>query len=85
MRKNSEYEISVNLESGKGDVPVSSLIKSLKRQISHIQINEPKLTPKNSFSSEPSIDEPGDIVSSIIDTTDSAILNTNGELIRKSK
>lgn len=75
----------MSLESGKGDVPVSSLIKSLKRQVSHIQINEPKLTPKNSISSEPSIDEPDNVASGLIDTTDSAILNSNGELIRKSK
>lgn len=72
----------MNLESQKGNVPVSTLIKSLKKQVSHIQIDEPRLTPKNSLSSEPSVEDGSD--SALIDTTDSAIFNLNGELVRKS-
>ena len=84
MRTNSEYEIFVDLESQKGDVPVPSLIKSLKRQISHIEINEPLLSAKKSISSESSIEESPCENGDVIDTTDSAILNSNGELVRKS-
>ena len=40
MRTNSEYEIFVNLENENGDqVSAPTLIKSLKRQISYIQID----------------------------------------------
>lgn len=39
MRTNSEYEIFVDLENENGEVSVPSLVKSLKRQISHIQID----------------------------------------------
>lgn len=84
MRTNSEYEIFVNLESQKGDVPVPSLVKALKRQISHIEINEPILSSKSSISSEPSIEESPCENGGLIDTTDSAVFNSNGELVRKS-
>jgi len=38
LRKNSEFEIFVDLESEKGNVYMPDLVKSLKRQISYIKI-----------------------------------------------
>jgi hypothetical protein len=39
LRKNSEFEIFVDLESEKGNVYMPDLVKSLKRQISYIKID----------------------------------------------
>lgn len=39
MRTNSEYEIFVNLENENGEVSAPALVRSLKRQISYIQID----------------------------------------------
>lgn len=39
MRTNSEYEIFVNLENETGEVSAPELVRSLKRQISYIQID----------------------------------------------
>lgn len=39
MRTNSEYEIFVNLENETGRVSAPELVRSLKRQISYIQID----------------------------------------------
>ncbi len=39
LRKNSEFEIFVDLESEKGNVHMPGLVKSLKRQISYIKIH----------------------------------------------
>lgn len=92
MRTNSEYEIFVNLESEKGDVPVPSLVKSLKRQISHIKIGDSLNSSsksdndsrRSSTSEDKNVSDVNNDSDAIIDTSNSSIINADGVLVRKS-
>jgi hypothetical protein len=74
----------VNLVSQNGDIQVSKLAKSLKKQLSYIKIEgeNSSNSPNNSVSDEKQTVE--DVFHEPIVTTTSEI-NANGVLIRRSK
>ena len=112
MRTNSEYEIFVNLENEKGEVSAPSLVRSLKRQISYIQIDpieenirksSERASSNNSHSSVSSssggvgggggggggsggglLEEEVFHTEKYIDTTNTALINSDGLMIRRS-
>lgn len=104
MRTSSEYEIFVNLENEKGEVSAPSLVRSLKRQISYIQIDpieenirksSERASSNNSHSSVSSnsggvggggglLEEEVFHTEKYIDTTNTALINSEGLMIRRS-
>ena len=90
LRTNSEYEIFVSLESQQGKVQVPELARSLKKQLSYIKIDGDNSESKPVVST----DEPVGIGSlaqaneslddDLFDTTHSSVVNSNGQLVRKS-
>lgn len=122
MRTNSEYEIFVNLENENGEVSAPALVRSLKRQISYIQIDPiEEATRRKSSGRESGGSSSGGITSpqlvtststngtttdtntngatnggglcdddvfhteKFIDTTNTTSVNSEGQMIRRSK
>lgn len=98
LRTNSEYEIFVNLENENGEVSAPSLVKSLKRQISHIQIeaiDEASRRKNSERGSGSVVTTPSTIgclgeddvfhIENYIDMTNTTALNSEGVMIRKSQ
>ena len=97
-RNKSEYDIYVNLENlNGGDVPLPELASTLKRQFSYIKIEDDLIenNPTDCGDKIVLANESNNINSSIetnaqedqeiLDTENTERVNSNGEIIRKSK
>ncbi len=88
MRTSSEYEIFVNLEAKNGPPQMPKLVRSLKRQLSYVKIEDDRFDLKrlNSMSSIASDEEKQheeEIIDELLDST--CLINTDGVMVRKSK
>ncbi len=81
-RTNSEYEIFVSLEKENGNVQVPKLVKSLKKQLSYVRFESDYESKLSTESKESSICENEE--SDVFDTSNSAVINSDGILVRKS-